>query len=290
MTTTMFKTFVQPDDVSKATFANDDARRDWTVLLPFFNERDFLEGTLASLARQSEPPLVILIDNGSTDGSGAIARAACVRLRLAHVLLREMTPGKVAALASGFALVSTPYVATCDADTWYPETYLANARAVLERGDCAAAGAYFVAADATAWQRMRKALHTVAAAALLPGQCHTGGAGQVFRTEALRRAGGFDPSRWNMVLEDHEIMHRVRDHGRLGYHSALWCAPAPRERDRNSTRWTLAERLCYHATTAWAGDWFFYGFLADRLAARRLSSERLRERAYHDIPATALAA
>ena len=286
----MFKTFGEVDALTAPTPDRDDAWREWTVLLPFFNERDFLEGTLASLARQTEPPLVILIDNGSTDGSGAVARAACVRLRLAHVLLREPTPGKVAALASGFAMVNTPYVATCDADTWYPEHYLATARAVLERDDCAAAGAYFVAADAGKWQRLGKALHIIAAAALLPGQCHAGGAGQVFRTRALRRAGGFDPGRWNMVLEDHEIMHRVRDHGRLGYHSGLWCAPAPRDRDRASTRWTLAERLCYHATTAWAGDWFFYGFLAHRLAARCLSSERLRERAYQDCAPEALAA
>jgi len=286
----MFKSFAKVDELSTLTADSDDIRRDWTVLLPFFNERTFLEGTLASLARQSEPPLVILIDNGSTDGSGAIARAACVRFRLPHVLLREPTPGKVAALASGFALVNTPYVATCDADTWYPETYLAQARAVLERDHRAAGGAYFVAPDAGRWQRFGKALHIIAAAALLPGQCHAGGAGQVFRTSALRRAGGFDPARWNMVLEDHEIMHRVRDHGGLGYHVRLWCAPAPRARDRASTRWTLVERLCYHATTGWAGDWFFYGFLADRLAARRLSSARLRERAYQDCDTEARAA
>jgi glycosyltransferase involved in cell wall biosynthesis len=286
----MFKTFGEVDALTTMKADRSDARRDWTVLLPFFNESDFLEGTLASLAQQTEAPLVILIDNGSTDGSGAIARAACVRLRLAHVLLREATPGKVAALASGFALVDTPYVATCDADTWYPETYLATARAVLERYDRAAAGAYFVAPDAGNWQRIGKALHIIAASMLLPGQCHAGGAGQAFRTAALRRAGGFDPGRWNMVLEDHEIMHRVRDHGRLGYHSGLWCAPALRDRDRASTRWTLAERLCYHATTPWAGDWFFYGFLADRLAARRLSSERLRERAYQNCAPEALAA
>jgi glycosyltransferase involved in cell wall biosynthesis len=286
----MFKIFGEVDALTITTTHCNDARRDWTVLLPFFNERDFLEGALASLTQQTEAPLVILIDNGSTDGSGAIARAACVRLQLAHVLLSEPIPGKVAALASGLALVDTPYVATCDADTWYPETYLATARAVLERGGRAAAGAYFVAPEASKWQRLSKALHILAASMLLPGQCHAGGAGQVFRTAQLRRAGGFDPGRWNMVLEDHEIMHRVRDHGRLGYHSGLWCAPAPRERDRASTRWTLAERLCYHATTPWAGDWFFYGFLADRLAARRLSSERLRERVYQDCVSEALVA
>ena len=128
----------------------------------------------------------------------------------------------------------------------------------------------------------------VAAARVLPRQCHTGGAGQAFETAALRRAGGFDGDRWGYVLEDHEIMHRMAKLGSLAYGGTLWCAPSPRERNRDSIRWTLAERILYHVTPKPARDWFFYAFLSRRLAARRLSSDRIRERQFHAEPAVAM--
>lgn len=255
---------------------------EWSVLVPFFNESAYLDATLESLAAQTARPRLILIDNGSTDGSGAIARAACHRLGLDHELLVEPRPGKVAALARGLTRVASPYVATCDADTWYPPHYLAEAQRLLERGH-AAAGAFFVPAAADARTRRREGRRIATAAMVLRGQCHTGGAGQAFRTDALRRAGGFDPGRWGYVLEDHEVIHRVMKHGSMRYAARLWCCPSPRERDRASIRWTLAERLLYCVAAPVAGDWFFYRFLAARLRGRRLTSERIRERSFHDV-------
>ena len=255
----------------------------WTVLLPFFNERLCLADTLASLAAQDRPFRLILIDNGSTDGSGEIATAACRRFGLRFTLLRECKPGKVNALATGLELVRTPFVATCDADTWYPSDYLSKGGALLGRDSSAAAGAYFVRESAPLRQHVVAAWRIVIVASLFPRQCHTGGAGQVFRTSSLRDNGGFDPSRWNYVLEDHEIIHRVMRHGTMRYAAGLWCSPSDRLRDRAPAKWTLFEQLCYHATMPVAGDWFFYRFLAPRLAARRLTSESLRERSNRPI-------
>jgi glycosyltransferase involved in cell wall biosynthesis len=255
-------------------------RRDWSILMPFFNEREYLPATLQSLARQHEAPMIILIDNGSTDGSARIAVNLCKRLGLAHQLIEECQPGKVAALTAGLALVTTPYVATCDADTWYPDTYLANAQSLLEEDGCAAAGAFFVGPKAGAFRRALGALHILTAARVLPAQCHAGGAGQVFVTAALRLAGGFDPARWNLVLEDHEIVHQVMKIGEMRYGAGLWCVPSPRQRDRASVKWSFAEQMIYQASIKRSGDWFFYDFLAARLAARSLSSDRLRESAF----------
>lgn len=256
----------------------------WTVLIPFFNERNFLDGTLASLAVQDVPFDLILIDNGSTDGSGDVAAAICRRLGLDFTLLVERRPGKVNALAAGVRRVRTRYVATCDADTLYPGDYLRQAARLLEANGAVAAGAYFVAPAATAADRAAAARRLTRAARLLPAQCHTGGAGQVFRTAALRRAGQFDPDRWSYVLEDHEIMHRIAKHGPLAYGDTFWCAPSPRDRDRASIRWTLVERILYHVTPDGARDWFFYDFLGARLSARKLTSDRIRERQFHARP------
>jgi glycosyltransferase involved in cell wall biosynthesis len=263
-----------------------DGRR-WTVLLPFHNERAYLPKALAALAAQTEPFNLVLIDNGSTDASRDVATAVVSRLGLEARLIVEARPGKVAALAAGLALVDTPFVATCDADTFYPPEYLAQAERIMVSGRHVGAGAYFVADGATAGQRRAAAFHICAAGQLLRRQCHAGGAGQVFRTNALVAAGGFDPHRWNCVLEDHEIVHRVLKLGTMGYSASFWAAPSPRDRQRPSTRWSLGERIAYHLIASVAPDWFFYSFLGPRLRSRDLMSERLREQSFE--PAGALA-
>jgi len=265
---------------------------DWSIVMPFFNERDFLGDTLASLAAQTRRFKLILVDNGSTDGSAQVAIHACVALGLDWTLLSERRPGKVFALTAGLACARSPLVATCDADTWYPPEYLAEAETLLAARGSVAAGAFFAGRDDAAEQR-RKAWHISIMPSLLRRQCHTGGAGQVFRTAALRRAGGFDAARWNYVLEDHEIIHRVHREGSVKYGARFWCAPSPRERNRESIRWTLGERILYHALAPVAGDWFFYRFLARRLDRRSMTSERIRERPFQalrivDAPAASM--
>lgn len=252
----------------------------WTALIPFFNERAYLAATIASLAAQSVRLTLVLVDNGSTDGSADVARAACRENGVEFVLLTERTPGKVAAFGTGLTWVRTRYVATCDADTIYPPHYLAEAQRLLERPDCVIAGAYFVAPDARDADRAARARTVLGAARALPRQSHTGGAGQAFDAAALHASGGFDVHRWNLVLEDHEIIHRVMAHGAMRYSADLWCMPSPRDRDRASIRWTLLERLLYSVAAPWAGDWFFYAFLAPRLRRRKLASDSIRERPF----------
>ena len=262
----------------------------WTVLIPFFNERDYLAATIDSLAAQDVAFELILVDNGSTDDGAAVALAAARSHGLPVRLLVERRPGKVAALQAGLVAVETRYVATCDADTLYPPQYLREAGRLLDRPGRVAAGAYFVTADAEPSAFALEASKIVAAGALLPGLCHAGGAGQCFDAAALRAAGGFDPRIWNYVLEDHEVFHRVLAHGTIGYARDLWCVPSSRDRDRPSIRWTLGERLLYGVAGLGAGDWFFYRFLARRLACRRLASAGMRERSHDEHGGLAIAA
>ncbi len=255
----------------------------WTVIVPFFNEETHLAATLAGLAAQTVRFRLVLVDNGSLDASVRVATEACERLGLDHILLHQGLPGKINALRLGLDHVHTRFVATCDADTYYPAEYLAQAQALLEKPGCVVAGAYFIAPGDGEHARRRESAAIRLAARFLPRQCHAGGAGQAFRTEALKAAGGFDPRHWNYVLEDHEVIHRVMRHGRMAYADGFWCVPSDRERDRESIRWTLTERLVYSVAAPFAGDWFFYDFLARRLKARRLTTERMRETAYQHL-------
>lgn len=257
----------------------------WTVLIPFFNERDYLAATIDSLAGQTVPFRLLLVDNGSTDGSAAVARAAVARHGLDARIVTEGTPGKVTALRTGLGMVETRYVATCDADTLYPPQYLAEAERLLADDACVVAGAYFVEPGADQAALDAEARRILTAGRLLPRQCHAGGAGQCFDVAALRAVGGFDAALWGYILEDHEVIHRTMTQGTMRYARDLWCMPSPRERDRESIRWTAFERLVYAATAPWAGDWFFYRFLARRLQHRRLMSVQMRERAFQALPA-----
>ena len=97
----------------------------WSVVIPYFNEIDYLPKTLAALLAQDfESFQLILVDNASTDGSGDLARSLLRDARVPVIHLHEPRPGKINALECGIARVDTPFVATCDADTFYPPHYL----------------------------------------------------------------------------------------------------------------------------------------------------------------------
>lgn len=79
------------------------------------NRRDELARSLTRLAALPEAPPVLVVDNGSTDGT-----AAMVRRRFPAVSL--LCPGRNLGAAGrnlGVAAATTPYVAFCDDDTWW---------------------------------------------------------------------------------------------------------------------------------------------------------------------------
>jgi len=252
----------------------------WSVVIPYYNERDFLPATLASLANQTLKPFrLILVDNASSDGSRGAAEAALEGVEgVETVFLHEARPGQVHALETGIAAVETEFVAICDADTHYPPHYLARADALFaESGAQTAAVLALSVASAPGglkgrWLRAKGA----AMGALLAKQCHAGGYGHAFRTAALRQAGGYSRARWPHVLKDHELMHRVMKVGRARYDYRHWCVASDRRADRGRVRWTLPERLLYHVTPYALKDWFFYRFLAPRFERRRLDDVNLR--------------
>ena len=258
----------------------DNLRDGFTLVIPFFNEKDFIGATLASLAAQTQPARrLIAVDNGSTDGSADCVRAfAAATPDLELTILCEAVPGKASALRLGLAAVNTQFVAICDADTIYPPDYLARAAALLRRDGAVAALAFGVYAGMSpgraAWTRWKGK----AAAALMPGQAHSGGYGQSFRTEALQAAGGYSPRLWPFTLGDHEVINRVRRWGAIEYSAQHFCITSARRKDRRRVSWSLPERALYHVIPAALKDWFFYDFLAARFRRRGVAETNLRER------------
>ncbi len=87
-----------------------------------------LDRALQRLAVLPEQPPVVVVDNGSTDGT-----ADMVRTR--HPDVRLLTPGRNLGAVGrnlGVAEVDTPYVAFCDDDTWYDPGALSTAADLLD--------------------------------------------------------------------------------------------------------------------------------------------------------------
>jgi glycosyltransferase involved in cell wall biosynthesis len=257
-----------------------------TVIIPYFNEEGWIGKTIDSLAAQTLIDFnLVLVDNASSDGGSV---EACVHAdALAGVVthLYEPLPGKTNALAAGLEGVETPLVAVCDADTIYPPNYLRQILELFDRNSDAVAvmavGLYDPANSPAARRRIRKVLDK---SRRHPGKCHTGGYAQAFRTDALRCAGGFDAKSWPYVLEDHEVAFRVMRSGTAVYAEDHYCFPSTRRTCRKAMDWTRFERLLYRCVPPRRLDWFFYDFLAPRLARRNSLAVVQRRRCWKTTP------
>ena len=91
---------------------------DVAVVIPNYNGARWLPGVLASVAGQTVAPAeVLVVDDGSTDGSAAIAEAAGARvLRLAENrgFARAANAGLAAVREEAVALVNTDVVLDAD--------------------------------------------------------------------------------------------------------------------------------------------------------------------------------
>jgi glycosyltransferase involved in cell wall biosynthesis len=257
-----------------------------TIVLPYFNEQEWIGPTLDSLVAQRDRRFrLILVDNASTDDGPREARRHAAPLGDAVIHLRCATPGKIPALAAGMALVETPLVATCDADTHYPEDYVARI-VRLFGADARVAGVMAINLRAPAGSPIsrRRIARVILKSRRYAAKCHAGGYAQAFRLDALRAAGGFDSGRWPYVLEDHEIVHRLMRHGTVAYHPEHVCFPSARRACRRAVSWTTVERLAYRFMARQWMDWYFYRFLARRLSARNCFGVALREKDWLSPP------
>jgi glycosyltransferase involved in cell wall biosynthesis len=88
------------------------------VVIPAFNAATTIGETLNSvLAQTIKPETIVVVDDGSTDDTVATIDA----LRLPVTLLRQKNAGPGSATTRGFVALSTPVIATLDADDlWLP--------------------------------------------------------------------------------------------------------------------------------------------------------------------------
>ncbi|OJY72279.1 MAG: hypothetical protein BGP12_12085 [Rhodospirillales bacterium 70-18] len=113
-----------------------------SVVVPAYNVAAWVEAALASLAAQTLQSLeVIVVDDGSTDATGAIADAWAAQDPARRRVVHQANAGCAAARMAGLAAARGEYVGFVDGDDWaeppmFEELYRAAALRGAEIGQC----------------------------------------------------------------------------------------------------------------------------------------------------------
>jgi GT2 family glycosyltransferase len=168
-----------------------------TVVVITYNRRAELARTLGKLAHLPERPPVVVVDNGSADGTAAYVRAHHSEVTLIAARRNLGAVGRNLALRR----VSTPYAAFCDDDTWWEPGSLALAADALDaHPDVAAVTARIVVEPSGEDDPITPELagSPVAGRPGLPGPALLSimAGASVLRADAFRAAGGFSARLW----------------------------------------------------------------------------------------------
>ncbi|ARF72843.1 bi-functional transferase/deacetylase [Kitasatospora albolonga] len=190
-----------------------------SVLVPAYNERECIEATVRSLAVSEHPIEIIVIDDGSTDGTADLVEA----MRLPGVrVVRQQNAGKPAALNNGIRHARYDIVVMMDGDTVFePATVRELVQPFADPRVGAVAGNAKVGNRDSligAWQHIeyvmgfnldRRMYDVLGCMPTIPG------AVGAFRREALERVGGMSE---DTLAEDTDItMALHRDGWRVVY-------------------------------------------------------------------------
>lgn len=222
-----------------------------TILVAAYNEEASIISTLRSIELNRYPGelAVIVIDDGSRDGTASLVEAYA-RVHPAVSLLRQpQNQGKAHALNAGLARVTTRLTITIDADCY---AYANAIRNLVERmvsdpaGTAAVAGAVHVRNSRKNWITATQEwdyFHGIAAVkrmqSLYQGTLVAQGAFSIYRTDVLNEAGG-----WAQTVGEDIVLtwHILRLGYRVGYaEDAVMFTNAPetlRALVRQRERWS----------------------------------------------------
>lgn len=107
-----------------------------SIIIPFYNNEDFLGDSLESLLRQVDDDIeIVLVNDGSTDGSAALAQKVLDRYAHPHVIFISQQNGGIAhARNVGLQHASGQYVTFLDGDDLLSRHYLKTLRPLLFSG------------------------------------------------------------------------------------------------------------------------------------------------------------
>jgi GT2 family glycosyltransferase len=190
----------------------------FSVVVCTYNGSGTLRECLEGISRLEYPNHeVIVIDDGSTDDSAAIASEFDVRL------IRTEQNGLSAARNAGLAAADGDIVAYIDDDAWPDPLWLHYLAEAFEDPECAAAGGPNLPPPEDGWLADCVADAPGGPAHVLIGDRdaeHLPGCNLAIRRDRLQAIGGFDVA-FRTAGDDVDVCWRLRERGwRLGFHAA----------------------------------------------------------------------
>jgi glycosyltransferase involved in cell wall biosynthesis len=181
----------------------------FTIVIPTYNRRDLLQRTLATVLAQEIPVQIIVVDDGSTDGTLETLKALAGKVKV----LTQPNLGPGAARNRGIEAAEGEYIAFLDSDDLFFPWTLAIYQQAIEQNDRPSfvAGKPIVFRDETELKSIQSA----------PLRCEKfadyysagdkwrwfSASSFVMRTDALRAAGGFTSEPING--EDIDLVMRI---------------------------------------------------------------------------------
>ena len=189
-------------------------RRPLTVLVPAYNEAEFVGDTVRSLLAQTTPPdEVLVIDDGSTDDTARVATEAGARV----IRPPENTGSKAGAQNFAMQYVTTPYTMAIDADTTLDPEAIETVMGAFDRDDVVAACGFVLPRHvSTVWERGRYVEYLFAFSFFKQLQDYyqfpliSSGCFSAYRTDKLRELGGWST---RTLAEDMDLTWTAYEQG-----------------------------------------------------------------------------
>lgn len=186
---------------------------DVSVILPAYNEENWIEPVLQAL-RSQKPAEIIVVDNNSTDGTAKIAK------KYADKILTQKQQGIALSRNLGAEKASSPILAFLDADCIPGPKWLESVRASFTEKTIAATGPISPLnqtiknrlAFRLAWTWLSKAMLFLGSPTLPGGNC-------AYLGQPFRDSGGFRTDIF--PGEDIDLSHRLRNKGRFGFNPEM---------------------------------------------------------------------
>lgn len=224
-------------------------------MIPAYNEREnlapLLEEIGAALAGRDYE--VIVVDDGSTDGSLEMLKTLQRGEPRLHYIAFERNAGQTAAFAAGFRAARAPVVVTLDADLQNDPADIPLLLETMERSGATAVAGYRATRRDTPWKRLQSRIAN-GVRNRLNGEAirDTGCSLKAFQADAVRAlplfAGmhRFLPTLIKMhggTVAEVPVSHRPRRHGTTKY--GMWNRVVRSLADALAVRWMQRRVLRY---------------------------------------------
>lgn len=223
-----------------------------TVLVPARNEVDYIGDTVAALSRQAQDVEVIVIDDGSTDGTAAAAADAGARV-IRSAEKPDGWSGKLWALEQGLSQVTRSRILLLDADITVDDGFLAAMQSAMTDKGVALLSIMARLRTASLWERLlipafvfffkqmypfRLANSRAPLVAAAAGGCI------MIEARVLRDIGGFDAIK-DAIIDDCTLARKVKNKGHRTWIGLSHRVTSRRAYDSLGAIWTMVDRTAF---------------------------------------------